>query len=143
MLGGRGALGGDGAEVAEGAGEFEGQGFFGQGAGFDSGGVVVLEAVDQGANQMFGGGGAGGDQDAFGAVEPGGVQFGLVVDEVGGFAVGAGGFGESLGIGGVSRADDDDQVGFLGEFADGRLAAGGSIADVFFTRADDMGESGL
>ena len=42
--------------------------------------------MDQIVDQMFRGGGAGGDQHRFHAVEPAGIQLRIIVDQIGGLA---------------------------------------------------------
>ena len=80
--------------------------------------------------ELFGGGGAGGEAQARNAGEVERVEL-LGGGDEGGWAAGVlGDFGQAFGVGGGSRTEDEEAVDAAGEVADGILALLGGVADV-------------
>ena len=86
--------------------------------------------LDQAFDQLLGGAGAGGDADRLHPLQPLLLDLGVVVDQVRGGAVFAGDLDQAVGVGGVGRADDQDQVALAGELLDRDLAVGRRVTDV-------------
>ncbi len=93
-------------------------------------GAALAEELDQALDQLLGGAGAGGDADRLHALQPLLVDLGVVVDQVRGGAVFARDLDQAVGVGGVGRADHQDQVALAGQLLDGDLAVGGRVTDV-------------
>ena len=95
--------------------------------------------LDQPLDQLLGGAGAGGDADGLDALEPGLVDLGVVVDQVGVGAVLARDLDQAVRVRGVGRADHQDQVALARELLDRDLAVGGRVTDVVGLRATIAG----
>src|ERR1700710_2908551 len=77
-----------------------------------------------GSRKLLGGAGAGGDADRLDPLQPGLVDLGVVVDQVGGGAVFTRHLDQAVGVRGVGRADHQDQVTLAGQLLDRDLAVG-------------------
>ena len=105
-------------------------------------GAALAEEVDEALDQLLGGAGAGGDADRLDALQPLLLDLGVVVDQVGGGAVLARHLDQAVGVGGVGRADHEDQVALAGQLLDRDLAVGRRVTDVVGLGADDRRELG-
>ena len=76
----------------------------------------------------------------FGALDPFGLQLAAVRDQIARNAFLGADLAQPVGIGTVLRADHQDHVDELGEFAHRRLAVLRRVADVARLGADDVGE---
>ena len=103
----------------------------------------LLYGLQDFPDQNFGGGRAGGYADFVFAFEPFALQVAGVVDHIGIDAALGGDFAQAVAVGRVGRADDDDDVAFFCQFFDGGLSVGRGVADVFFVRVADVGETGV
>ena len=93
-------------------------------------GAALAEELDQALDQLLGGAGAGGDANRLDALQPLLLDLGVVVDQVRGGAVLARDLDQAVGVGGVGRADDEDQLALAGELLDRDLAVGRRVTDV-------------
>src|SRR5690349_10840050 len=88
--------------------------FEAEGPAFDLGCVAGFQISDAFFDDRFGRAGAGGNDDRFDILEP--MVFDILgaVDELSGYARFLGDFFESLAVGTVLTAEDEDQIGLVG-----------------------------
>src|SRR4029077_4923284 len=105
-------------------------------------GSALAEGLNQALDQLLGGACTGGDPHRLYPRQPLLLHLGVVVDQGRGSAVSARPLDRAVGVGGVGRADHQDQVALAGKLFDGDLGVGGRVADVVGLGADDRRELG-
>src|SRR5436190_7662665 len=104
-------------------------------------GAAGAEEGDQALDELLGRAGPGGDPDHARALEPLLEHLLLAVDQVRVGAELARHLDEAVGVRGVARADDEDEVAMRRHLLDGRLAVRRRVADVVGAGADDAREA--
>ena len=97
---------------------------------FDSG-TKVLEIFGDFLNTGFGSARAGAYADSGDVFEPRGINVIYAVDKIGGDIFGTRRFGKTGRVGGIFGTDDENEIGLFGERANGCLAIGGRVSNVF------------
>ena len=106
----------------------------------DLGRALSGQPREETVHQAFGSRRSAREPDHVGAVEPGRIDLGLVVDEVGGRSEIARDLGQAVGVRRVVRTDDEHDVGAARHLLDRILAVLGRVADVLSGRPLDRGE---
>jgi hypothetical protein len=110
---------------------------------FDAREAVLPQVIDDALDENLRRGGSGGDGDVGYSREPVGVDGLVVINQVPDGAEVAGDLDQTVGVGAVRGANDENEVSIVGDIADGHLAVLRGVADVLRVRPGDVGVLGL